>query len=63
VPGGRYLLRASFCYGNYDGLNRLPVFDLHIGVNRWATVNVTAAGDRYILEAVAQSPADFLQVS
>ncbi|XP_062202572.1 putative leucine-rich repeat receptor-like serine/threonine-protein kinase At2g19230 [Phragmites australis] len=62
TPGGRYLVRAAFYYGNYDGLNRLPAFDLHLGVNRWATVNVTAADDRYILEAVAVSPADFLQV-
>ncbi|TVU49680.1 hypothetical protein EJB05_01006, partial [Eragrostis curvula] len=62
TPGGKYLVRAAFYYGNYDGLNRPPVFDLHIGVNSWATVNVTAAGDRYILEAVVVSPDDFLQV-
>jgi hypothetical protein len=40
-----------------------PAFDLHIGVNRWTTVNVTTAGDRCILEAVVVSPADFFQVS
>ncbi|TVU49679.1 hypothetical protein EJB05_01005, partial [Eragrostis curvula] len=62
APGGRYLVRASFYYGNYDGLNRLPVFDLHLGVNRWAIVNVSDAGYRYILEAVTVSPADFVQV-
>ncbi|TVU49672.1 hypothetical protein EJB05_00998, partial [Eragrostis curvula] len=62
TPGGKYLVRAAFYYGNYDGLDRPPVFDLHIGVNRWATVNVTAASDKYILEAVVVSPADFLQV-
>ncbi|CAL4898566.1 unnamed protein product [Urochloa decumbens] len=45
APGGKYLVRTAFCYGNYDGLNELPVFDLHIGVNHWATVNVTDAGD------------------
>ncbi|KAL6847360.1 hypothetical protein ACP4OV_023213 [Aristida adscensionis] len=65
TPGGKYLVRAAFFYGNYDGLNKLPTaFDLHIGANRWATVNITDAGDSYILEAVAvAAPAsDFLQV-
>ncbi|CAN6329487.1 unnamed protein product [Urochloa humidicola] len=62
APGGRYLVRAAFHYGNYDGLNILPAFDLYIGVNRWAAVNITGPSVKYILEAVAVSPADFLQV-
>uniref|UniRef100_M8BB05 Malectin-like domain-containing protein n=1 Tax=Aegilops tauschii TaxID=37682 RepID=M8BB05_AEGTA len=33
VPGLKYLIRATFLYGNYDGLNGMPLFDLHIGVN------------------------------
>ncbi|KAF8776630.1 hypothetical protein HU200_003354 [Digitaria exilis] len=61
-PGGKYLVRTAYCYGNYDGLNELPVFDLHLGVNLWATINVTAPADKYIHEAVAVAPADFLQV-
>ncbi|OEL31710.1 putative LRR receptor-like serine/threonine-protein kinase [Dichanthelium oligosanthes] len=61
APGGRYLVRATFYYGNYDALNRLPAFDLHLGVNRWVTVNVTAAGAMYIFEAVVLSPVDFFQ--
>ena len=36
-----YLIRATFIYGNYDGENRQPVFDLHLGVNAWKTVNLT----------------------
>ena len=36
-----YLIRATFLYGNYDGENRQPVFDLHLGVNAWKTVNLT----------------------
>lgn len=62
TAGGRYLVRATFYYGNYDALNRLPAFDLHLGVNRWVTVNVTAPGAMYIYEAVVVSPADFFQV-
>uniref|UniRef100_A0A0E0MNQ8 Protein kinase domain-containing protein n=1 Tax=Oryza punctata TaxID=4537 RepID=A0A0E0MNQ8_ORYPU len=63
-PGGRYLVRATFYYGNYDGaIAMLPVvFDLHIGVNRWTAVNVSAADAIYIFEAVVSPPADFLQV-
>ncbi|QHN76039.1 putative LRR receptor-like serine/threonine-protein kinase [Arachis hypogaea] len=37
----RYLIRASFLYGNYDGLNKLPEFDLYLGVHFWETVKFT----------------------
>ena len=33
-----YLVRATFWYGNYDGKNITPSFDLHLGPNRWDTV-------------------------
>ncbi|KAF8017584.1 hypothetical protein BT93_H2692 [Corymbia citriodora subsp. variegata] len=36
----KYLIRASFWYGNYDGKNRHPSFDLYIDVNYWATMDV-----------------------
>ncbi|CAD6267418.1 unnamed protein product [Miscanthus lutarioriparius] len=62
TPGGKYLVRTAYCYDNYDGLNELPVFDIHLGVNHWATINVTAVDDKYIHEAVVVSQADFLQV-
>ncbi|CAN6841032.1 unnamed protein product [Brassica oleracea] len=35
----RYLIRATFTYVNYDGLNVQPVFDLYLGPNRWATID------------------------
>ena len=61
--GLKYLLRASFMYGNYDGLNRPPVFDLYIGVNLWKTVNVSDPPDaRVIAEAIVVVPDDFVQV-
>ncbi|XP_044496590.1 LOW QUALITY PROTEIN: putative leucine-rich repeat receptor-like serine/threonine-protein kinase At2g19230 [Mangifera indica] len=34
-----YLIRALFAYGNYDGKNQFPTFDLHLGVNKWVTVD------------------------
>ncbi|CAL5443869.1 unnamed protein product [Camellia sinensis] len=30
-----YLMRAWFLYGNYDGKNNRPRFDMYIGVNLW----------------------------
>ncbi|KAM0894173.1 hypothetical protein ACQ4PT_024647 [Festuca glaucescens] len=42
----KYLLRATFTYGNYDRLNKtmdgsLFLFGLHIGVNFWEAVNLS----------------------
>nr|POF10769.1 putative leucine-rich repeat receptor-like serine/threonine-protein kinase [Quercus suber] len=34
-----YMIRATFFYGNYDGKNETPVFDLYLGVNVWLTVD------------------------
>lgn len=41
TSGTKYLIRASFYYGNYDNLNKPPQFDLHFGANVWDTVNFT----------------------
>ncbi|KAL5576852.1 hypothetical protein UlMin_018551 [Ulmus minor] len=38
TKGTKYLLRASFKYGNYDGQNKLPQFDVHVGVSFWITI-------------------------
>ncbi|VVB16612.1 unnamed protein product [Arabis nemorensis] len=38
--GRTYLIRASFVYGNYDGLNNNPKFDLYVGPNLWANINL-----------------------
>ena len=38
------MIRAIFVYGNYDGENQIPEFDLHLGVNEWTTVDLTNAG-------------------
>ncbi|KAK9923505.1 hypothetical protein M0R45_031921 [Rubus argutus] len=39
----KYLIRASFFYGNYDGENKLPEFDLHLGPNLWDSVSLDDA--------------------
>ncbi|EEF46330.1 kinase, putative [Ricinus communis] len=32
VKDTKYLIRVIFLYGNYDGLNKIPAFDLHLGL-------------------------------
>jgi Malectin-like domain len=59
-----YLVRASFFYGNYDNSDKPPIFDIHLGVNYWQTVNMTTAknGDILSYEIIATASADHLQV-
>ncbi|KAI9107842.1 hypothetical protein K1719_021178 [Acacia pycnantha] len=64
-PEGRntvYLLRASFKYGNYDGLNQPPKFDLYIGVNKWDTISFNNASQIVIKEILHVPPMDVVHV-
>lgn len=51
-------------YGNYDGLDRPPMFDLYIGVNFWTTVNMSQlALDMWRqAEAIVVVPDDYVHV-
>ncbi|XP_056848346.1 probable LRR receptor-like serine/threonine-protein kinase At1g05700 [Raphanus sativus] len=40
--GKKYLIRASFMYGNYDGENGSPEFDLFLGGNLWTTLSLNS---------------------
>ncbi|VAH21441.1 unnamed protein product [Triticum turgidum subsp. durum] len=60
--GPKYLVRAMFKYGNYDGLDMLPIFDLHLGVNYWKTVNISDASSPTIEEVVVVVPGGSVQV-
>ncbi|KAJ4797475.1 Leucine-rich repeat protein kinase family protein [Rhynchospora pubera] len=62
VAGLKYLVRATFMYGNYDGLNKEVVFDLHIGVNYWKTINISDPGKTTIAEVIFVCPVDYIQV-
>ncbi|XP_037473241.1 leucine-rich repeat receptor-like serine/threonine-protein kinase At2g14510 [Triticum dicoccoides] len=63
VPGLKYLIRALFKHGNYDGrLNRWPIFDIHIGVNYWQTVNITDGDMPVIAEIITVISGDSVQV-
>ncbi|CBI36010.3 unnamed protein product, partial [Vitis vinifera] len=41
----KYLIRASFMYGNYDSKNQLPEFKLYLGVNEWDAVKFNHSYD------------------
>ncbi|XP_037452608.1 probable LRR receptor-like serine/threonine-protein kinase At4g20450 isoform X1 [Triticum dicoccoides] len=62
VAGNKYFVRALFYYGNYDGLDKLPVFDLYMGANYWHEVNISAAGAVKWMDIIVVAPADYLHV-
>ncbi|MED6146638.1 hypothetical protein PIB30_036428 [Stylosanthes scabra] len=58
----RYLIRASFLYGNYDGLNKLPQFDLYLGVNLWDTVKFTDSSVSINYEIIHTLSLDYIHI-
>ncbi|KAF3337017.1 putative LRR receptor-like serine/threonine-protein kinase [Carex littledalei] len=48
----RYLLRATFLYGNFDNSNVFPKFDLSIGPSRWSSVVIYDMSTVVIKEVV-----------
>jgi hypothetical protein len=62
VPRIKYLIRAFFMYGNYDGLNSLPIFDLYVGANLWTTVNISTLDNAKVVEAIVVVPDDTVRV-
>ncbi|XP_042465200.1 putative leucine-rich repeat receptor-like serine/threonine-protein kinase At2g19230 [Zingiber officinale] len=63
AQGSKYLLRAWFLYGNYDGLDGQPLaFELHLGVNYWDRVNVTDSASFYVSETITVAAAGYFSV-
>ncbi|KAJ4917806.1 Leucine-rich repeat protein kinase family protein [Raphanus sativus] len=58
----KYLIRGTFVYGNYDGLNRIPKFDLHIGPNNWTSVTLEGVANASVYEIIHVLTHDRLQV-
>ncbi|XP_076921825.1 putative LRR receptor-like serine/threonine-protein kinase At4g29180 [Bidens hawaiensis] len=56
------LIRATFMYGNYDGQNKLPEFDLYLGVNLWLTVKFKHDSDIIVTEIINVALDDTLSV-
>lgn len=57
-----YMIRAMFGYGNYDGKNHAPTFDLYLGVNYWQNVNTTANRSYIWTEIIHAPTTDTIQV-
>uniref|UniRef100_A0A2N9G8D7 Protein kinase domain-containing protein n=1 Tax=Fagus sylvatica TaxID=28930 RepID=A0A2N9G8D7_FAGSY len=63
TQGQKYLIRATFLYGNYDGQNLLPQFDLHLGPNMWDTVKIENNVSYVVLMELIHVPSlNYLQV-
>ncbi|KAL1212399.1 putative LRR receptor-like serine/threonine-protein kinase [Cardamine amara subsp. amara] len=58
----KYLIRGTFVYGNYDGLNQIPKFDLHIGPNKWTSVILDGVANASIIEIIHVLVQDRLQI-
>ncbi|KAM1361254.1 hypothetical protein COP2_027077 [Malus domestica] len=60
--GSLNLIRATFLYGNYDGENKLPEFDLYLGVNFWSTVRFGNASVIAIKEIIGFAGSNTLDI-
>lgn len=60
--GNKYMIRAGFMHGNYDGKNRIPRFNIYIGVNLWDSFEFKNASKVYGTETMIVASADFISV-
>ncbi|XVE88769.1 hypothetical protein DITRI_Ditri19aG0095500 [Diplodiscus trichospermus] len=60
--GNKYLIRASFMYGNYDSQRKVPEFELHLGANLWETMKLSDASTWRIAEIIHVPLSSFLSV-
>ncbi|KAL0855624.1 hypothetical protein Bca101_060777 [Brassica carinata] len=62
TEGTNYLIKAVFVYGNYDGLDNYPSFDLYLGPNLWSTVDMKGRTNGTIEEIIHRTISKSLQV-
>lgn len=48
----RYLLRATFLYGNFDNNNVYPKFDISLGATHWSTIVISDANTIEVRELI-----------
>ncbi|KAL6905792.1 hypothetical protein ACP4OV_003393 [Aristida adscensionis] len=58
----RYLVRASFLYGNFDNSNVYPKFDISLGASPWTTIVIDDATTPVVEEAIILAAAPTLSV-
>ncbi|OIT28598.1 PREDICTED: putative leucine-rich repeat receptor-like protein kinase At2g19210 [Nicotiana attenuata] len=59
---GKYLIRASFFYGDYDGSGQLPSFDIYLGEDYWDTIIISNASIPYWTEVIHTPSTDSITV-
>ena len=57
-----YLIGATFLYGNYDGHNTNPIFDLYLGPNKWQTIDLEGLTNGSRVEIIHSPRANSLEV-
>ncbi|KAG2308516.1 hypothetical protein Bca52824_028264 [Brassica carinata] len=55
-PDTKYLIAVSSVYGNYDGLNLDPSFDIYIGRNKWISTPRSNSLDICLVKTGTTSP-------
>ncbi|XP_028779003.1 probable LRR receptor-like serine/threonine-protein kinase At1g05700 [Neltuma alba] len=65
APQGRsrkFLVRAMFMYGNYDGENSLPKFDIYLGAKWWDSLMFQNASEIVTKEIIYVASSDYVHV-
>ncbi|KAB1218466.1 hypothetical protein CJ030_MR3G026346 [Morella rubra] len=63
ITGGiKYLIRATFLYGNYDGKSNFPEFDLYLGANMWDTIKLENASISVIKELIHIPSSSYMHI-
>ncbi|XP_031250071.1 receptor-like protein kinase At5g59670, partial [Pistacia vera] len=55
-PQYKFLFRAGFYYGNYDGLSKPPTFDILLDNHFWAKVDTSSIDDQPIYHEIFYKP-------
>ncbi|KAI4314235.1 hypothetical protein L6164_027166 [Bauhinia variegata] len=58
----KHLIRARFMYGNYDGKDTLPKFDIYLGSKWWDSVEFENASNVITKEVVSIASSDYVHV-
>lgn len=58
----KYLIKAVFVYGNYDGFSDYPSFDLYLGPNKWARVDLEGKVNGTVEEVIHVPRSSSLQI-
>ncbi|CAA7017668.1 unnamed protein product [Microthlaspi erraticum] len=60
--GTNYLIAVSSVYGNYDGLNLDPSFDIYIGPNKWISIDLAGRQNGTLDEIIYKARSNSLDI-